>query len=88
MHFLWQSKEPKMKKNKMGKRKASIQIKTLNIGGRFQHDLKYTGRLEDISNEVVNMLKEVNEKLWKDISDGYSSNLVSKIGYTISAKRK
>ena len=61
-------------------KKAGIRIDTFVGAGRFQHTVYYSGKLEDVSNEVVEMLKKVNERLYEEMPQG-SKGLVSRIEY-------
>jgi len=67
-----------------------MEIKTTRIGGRYQHRVREIGvkadRAGELSNWVVEGLKEVNEKLYEEMPEG-SGSLVSRIEYNSPKKR-
>ena len=71
--------------------KLKILIETTRIGGRYQHTVykKGTKRTEnetrEISQEIVDMLKKVNEKVYEEMPNG-SKNLGSMIEYELPKK--
>jgi len=72
-------------------KKLTLIIETFQSAGRYQHKVYEKGAVRkenersEISNDVVEMLKLVNERLYEEMPQG-SANLVSKIGYTLPDK--
>jgi hypothetical protein len=64
--------------------KYGIKIETFESAGRYQHKVQEIGiksdRVGEISNDIVEAQKKVNEKLWEELPQG-ASNLVSIIRY-------
>ena len=69
--------------------KYGIKIETCNVAGRFQHKVYDIGvgadRKGELSNDVVEAQKKVNERLWEEMPDG-ADGLVSIIKYKSSKK--
>jgi len=64
-------------------RKVGIKVETFVGAGRYQHEVICLGdyrRSCRIPEEVVEMQKKLNERLWEHIPDG-SDRLVSEINY-------
>ncbi|MBU0958787.1 MAG: hypothetical protein KKB31_02455 [Nanoarchaeota archaeon] len=69
-------------------RKLAIIVETFQSAGRYQHKVFEEGAVRkeverrEISTEVVDMLKKVNERLYDEMPEG-SEKLVSRIEYTL-----
>ncbi len=64
--------------------KYGVRIETFESAGRYQHKVQEIGvkpdRVGEISNDIIEAQKRVNENLWKELPQG-ASNLVSIIRY-------
>lgn len=64
--------------------KIGLEIRTIQVAGRYQHNVKEFGvgpsREGEISNEVVEAFQRANEALYEEMPQG-ASGLVSKIMY-------
>ncbi|VVB78497.1 Uncharacterised protein [uncultured archaeon] len=61
-------------------KKSGITIETFVGAGHFQHQVYFSGKIQDVSQEVVDMLQKVNEKLYEEMPQG-SKGLISRIEY-------
>jgi len=55
-------------------KKYRLVVETFQVAGRFQHKVYEQGfakdRSDEISNDVVDVLKKANEALWEEIPKG------------------
>ena len=63
-----------------GRKKSGIVISTFVGAGAYQHNVKFWGDIHAVPQEVVDMLQEVNERLYEHMPQG-SDKLVSRIEY-------
>ena len=63
-----------------GRKRAGIIVKTFVGAGVYQHDARFRGKIDDVPNEVVDILKQANERLYEHMPQG-SYGLVSCIEY-------
>lgn len=68
------------------RKKSGIVIHTTGSGRRYQHDVRYFGKIEDVSQDVVDLLKKANERLYDEMPNG-SEGLVSRVEYFPPRKR-
>jgi len=65
-------------------KRYGIVVETFQSAGRYHHKVYDIGvkpdRIGELSNDVIEVLKKVNEKVWEDIPEG-ATGLVSKIIY-------
>lgn len=66
--------------NMFGRKKSGIVVRTFASAGRYQHDTRFFGEIQDVPEEVVDMLKRANERLYEHMPEG-SEGLVSRIEY-------
>ncbi len=72
--------------------KYGIKIETFVGGGRYQHKCYEVGitaknrRDRELSQEVVESLQKINEKVWDELPDG-ARGLVSIIRYNLPRKK-
>ncbi len=69
--------------------KYGIKVETFQTAGRYQHKVYDIGvkpdRVGELSNDVVEAQKRVNEKLWDEMSEG-ANGLVTIIQYEAPKK--
>lgn len=69
--------------------KYGIKVETFQVAGRYQHKVYDIGvkpdRVGELSNDVVEAQKRVNEKLWDEMPEG-ATGLVAIIQYQAPKK--
>jgi hypothetical protein len=63
-----------------GRKKSGIKIETFVGAGVYQHNIHFWGDIDAVPQEIVDMLKNVNEKLYEHMPKE-SDCLVSRIEY-------
>ena len=64
------------------RRKAGIEVTTWSAGGRYQHTVRNIDLGFQISEEVVDSIKQINERVYDSMPKG-SSPLVTRMEYKL-----